>query len=58
MKKVEKTLPRSKVIERQQDRTREVLEMDEGSLETVRGGNARYGLPPPPPPPNDSLEKY
>jgi hypothetical protein len=47
--KVEKKLPRTQVIERQKDRTREVLEMDEGSLDAVRGGSARYALPPPPP---------
>ncbi|ATB28230.1 hypothetical protein [Melittangium boletus] len=47
--KVEKKFPRSKVIERQNERAREVLELDENSLESVRGGGAKYGLPPPPP---------
>ncbi|OJT19520.1 hypothetical protein BO221_34645 [Archangium sp. Cb G35] len=47
MTKVEKKFPRSKVIERQNEKAREVLELDEGSLESVRGGSAKYGLPPP-----------
>ncbi|HYO68048.1 MAG TPA: hypothetical protein VEU33_18415 [Archangium sp.] len=46
--KVEKKFPRSKVIERQNEKAREVLELDENTLEGVRGGSARYGLPPPP----------
>jgi hypothetical protein len=46
--KVEKKFPRSKVIERQNEKAREVLELDEGTLEGVRGGSAKYGLPPPP----------
>ncbi|ATB43501.1 hypothetical protein CYFUS_008981 [Cystobacter fuscus] len=56
--KVEKKLPRTQVIERQKERTREVLEIEEGSLDTVRGGSARYALPPPPPtpPPSDVIK--
>ncbi|AKI98567.1 hypothetical protein ATI61_12235 [Archangium gephyra] len=45
--KVEKKFPRSKVIERQNEKAREVVELDENTLEGVRGGSARYGLPPP-----------
>ena len=47
MTKVAKKFPRSNVIERQNEKAREVLELDEGSLEGVRGGAAKYGLPPP-----------
>lgn len=47
--KVEKKFPRSKVIERQNEKAREVLDLDEKDLEMVRGGSAKYGLPPPPP---------
>lgn len=47
--KVEKKFPRNKVIDRQNEKAREVLELDENELEKVRGGSARYGLPPPPP---------
>jgi hypothetical protein len=46
--KVEKKFPRTKVIERQNEKAREVLELDENELEKVRGGSAKYGLPPPP----------
>jgi hypothetical protein len=48
-KKVEKKFPRTEVIERQNERTRQVLELDKDALKQVRGGNAKYGLPPPPP---------
>lgn len=47
--KVEKKFPRSKVIERQNEKARELLELNEKDLEMVRGGSAKYGLPPPPP---------
>lgn len=47
--KVEKKFPRSKVIERQNEKAREVLNLDEKDLDMVRGGSAKYGLPPPPP---------
>jgi hypothetical protein len=47
--KVEKKFPRSKVIERQNEKAREILELDEKDMEMVRGGSAKYGLPPPPP---------
>jgi hypothetical protein len=49
MSKIEKKFPRTKVIERQNEKAREVLELDENELEKVRGGSAKYGLPPPPP---------
>ena len=45
--KVEKKFPRNAVIDRQQDRTRKLLELDETSQEAVRGGSAKYGQPPP-----------
>lgn len=50
MTKSEKKFPRTEVIERQRERTRQVLELDKDALQNVRGGSARYGLPPPPPP--------
>jgi hypothetical protein len=40
------TFPRKQVIERQAERTRKVLELDTETLDLVRGGAARYGLPP------------
>jgi hypothetical protein len=45
-KKTGKKFPRTEVIERQKERTREVLELDEEALKSVRGGTAAYGLPP------------
>jgi hypothetical protein len=48
MKKPENkpALPRTDVQERQKERARKVLELDKESLNEVRGGAARYGLPP------------
>ncbi len=46
-KKIERKFPRTQVIERQNERTRQVLQLDEKALEQIRGGSADYGLPPP-----------
>ncbi|WP_187345203.1 hypothetical protein [Cystobacter ferrugineus] len=52
--KTEKKFPRNDVLDRQSERTRKVLELDEKNLENVTGGSAErgnasiYGLPPPP----------
>lgn len=45
--KIEKKFPRTQVIERQNERALQVLELDETALEQIRGGSADYGLPPP-----------
>lgn len=57
--KVEKKFPRNAVIDRQHERTRKVLQLDEETLDGVRGGNAIYGLPPTPhwPPTDSDLKK-
>lgn len=52
--KTEKKFPRDDVLDRQSERTRKVLELDEKNLENVTGGSSErgnasiYGLPPPP----------
>ncbi|WP_257448456.1 hypothetical protein [Archangium lipolyticum] len=48
MNKTEKkpVFPRTEVVDRQKERARKLLDLDKESLETVRGGAARYGLPP------------
>lgn len=37
------TFPRSKVIERQAERTRKALQLNTETLDLVRGGRALYG---------------
>ncbi len=51
--KPEKKFPRTEILNRQGERARKVLEVDEKNLENVTGGAERgdasiYGLPPPP----------
>ncbi|MBM7113917.1 hypothetical protein [Archangium primigenium] len=57
MTKTEKKFPRTEVIERQEEVARDILELDENTLEGVRGGGAKYGIPPKLPPPPTEFEQ-